>query len=540
MAVVGKNSERGGKIWIALCGAALAAILVLMAVPAYLLVENSLGVLWPGRLERVRLLDGGVFLGRRTNSDLSPEGLVRIQYKVGNRELNASADFRWIRENDIAGIDFPEGAAALTRRERGEFFGFLADNPENGTEAGPAAEEAFLLKLAAYRRRWDAEAEPLKRRLAELGEDWREANLAVLKADYENRKTGAAEDGRLAALRAAEEGIKAESERVLAVFNAAKAEFLTEKAVFLIADSTPAALPLDSIMEAVWPNRLDFFGKLRLFGKNIRNLLLDYPREANTEGGLFPAIFGTVLLVFLMAVSAFPLGVAAGVYIREYAGDGTLSRLARVAVNNLAGVPSIVYGIFGLGFFIYGVGGTLDRLFYPERVEVGVNTFGGGGILWSSLTLGLLTLPVVIVATVEALATVPTEIRQGSLALGATRFQTLWRVILPMASPGILTGFILAMARAAGEVAPLMLTGAVKSAHLLPLDGKWPFAHLERKFMHLGFHIYDMGFQSPNVEAAKPMVYLTALVLLILVFVLNLAAILIRQHMRGRHAMKGF
>ncbi len=241
-----------------------------------------------------------------------------------------------------------------------------------------------------------------------------------------------------------------------------------------------------------------------------------------------------------MAITAFPLGVAAGVYLREYAKDGVLSRTARIAVNNLAGVPSIVYGMFGLGFFVYGLGGAIDSLLYPERVAAGVSTFGGGGVLWSSLTLGLLTLPVVIVATEEALATVPSEIRQGSLALGATRFQTLWRVILPMASPGILTGFILAMARAAGEVAPLMLTGAVKSAHSLPVDGVWPFAHLQRKFMHLGFHIYDMGFQSPNVEASKPLVYVTALVLLVLVFVLNIAAFTLRRRMRARYAMKGF
>lgn len=179
-------------------------------------------------------------------------------------------------------------------------------------------------------------------------------------------------------------------------------------------------------------------------------------------------------------------------------------------------------------------------MLYPERVAAGIGTFGSGGILWSSLTLGLLTLPVVIVATEEALATVPGEVRQGSLALGATRFQTLWRVVLPMASPGILTGFILAMARAAGEVAPLMLTGAVKAAHSLPLDGNWPFVHLERKFMHLGFHIYDMGFQSPNVEASKPLVYLTALVLLVLVFILNLAAFTLRRRMRDKYAMKGF
>ena len=257
----------------------------------------------------------------------------------------------------------------------------------------------------------------------------------------------------------------------------------------------------------------------------IGELLWDNPRESNTEGGLFPAIFGTVMLIFLMAVACFPLGVLAGIYLGEYAKDGLLVRLVRIAVNNLAGIPSIVYGIFGLGFFVYGVGGLLDRWFFPERVAAGTPTFGTGGILWASLTLGLLTVPVVIVSTEEALRAIPRGIREGSLALGATKFQTLVRVLVPMASPGMMTGFILAMARAAGEVAPLMITGVVKLAPQLPLDGSFPFFHLDRKFMHLGFHIYDMGFQSPNVEASKPMVYVTTLLLLVIVLAMTSVAI---------------
>ena len=168
------------------------------------------------------------------------------------------------------------------------------------------------------------------------------------------------------------------------------------------------------------------------------------------------------MMVFIMSIFSFPLGVVTGVYLREYARDGWLVRLVRIAVNNLAGVPSIVYGIFGLGFFVYGVGGALDQLFFPERLPT--PTMGTGGILWASLTLALLTVPVVIVATEEALGAIPKGMRDGSLALGATKLQTLVRVLLPMASPGIMTGFILAMARAAGEVAPLMITGVVKLA----------------------------------------------------------------------------
>jgi phosphate transport system permease protein len=254
------------------------------------------------------------------------------------------------------------------------------------------------------------------------------------------------------------------------------------------------------------------------------------PREANTEGGIFPALFGTVLLVLLMSVAVVPLGVITAVYMTEYARTGLLLRLANQAVNNLAGVPSIVFGMFGLAFFIYGVGGTLDRVLFADRLPT--PTFGTGGVLWASLTLALLTVPVVVVATRESLLTVPRSWREGSLALGATQWQTLRRIILPAAMPGILTGLILAVGRAAGEVAPLMLTGAVKLAPSLPVDGTAPFVHLQRKFMHLGFHIYDVSMQSPNVEAAKPMAFATTLVLLVLVVLMNLTAIIVRRRLR--------
>ncbi len=237
-------------------------------------------------------------------------------------------------------------------------------------------------------------------------------------------------------------------------------------------------------------------------------------------------------MVMLMRLFSLPMGVVAAIYLREYAREGVMVRLVRIAVYNLAGVPSIVFGVFGLGFFVYGLGGGLDSLFFADRLPT--PTFGTGGILWASLTLALLTVPVVIVATEEGLTSIPRSIREGSLALGATRFQTLTRVILPMAVPGILTGFILAMSRAAGEVAPLMITGVVKLAPALPIDGTFPFLHLERKFMHLGFHIFDVGFQSPNVEAAKPMVYMTTLLLVLIVLALSLTAIIIRNRMRKR------
>jgi phosphate transport system permease protein len=265
----------------------------------------------------------------------------------------------------------------------------------------------------------------------------------------------------------------------------------------------------------------------------VWSFLSDDPREANTEGGIFPAIFGTILMVLLMAVVVTPFGVVAGVYLKEYAKQGALTRIIRIAVNNLAGVPSIVYGVFGLGFFVYTLGGSIDRLFFEAALPS--PTFGTGGLFWASLTLALLTLPVVIVSTEEGLARIPRTIREGSLALGATQWETLWRTVLPMASPGIMTGLILAVARAAGEVAPLMLVGVVKLAPSLPLDGNSPFLHPERKFMHLGFHIYDVGFQSPNVEAARPLVYATALLLVLVILLLNVVAIHVRNELREKY-----
>jgi phosphate transport system permease protein len=237
-------------------------------------------------------------------------------------------------------------------------------------------------------------------------------------------------------------------------------------------------------------------------------------------------------MVFLMSIVVLPFGVLAALYLREYAKQGVLVRIVRICVNNLAGVPSIVFGVFAVGFFIYGLGSTIDGIFFKEALP---NPLTDRGILWASLTLALLTVPVVIVATEEGLSAVPKEIRDGSLALGATKFRTTWKIVIPSAMPAILTGLILAIARATGEVAPLMITGVVKLAPQLPIDGYFPYMHLERKFMHLGFHIYDVGFQSPNVEAAKPMVFTTALLLILIVVALNLTAIIVRNRLRKKY-----
>lgn len=300
------------------------------------------------------------------------------------------------------------------------------------------------------------------------------------------------------------------------------------------ANGKEKSVSLNQVMRVLRPNDLSTLEKLRVYVGNVWTVLTTEPREANTEGGIFPAIFGTVMMVIIMSFIVTPFGVISALYLREYARQGFIVRTVRIAVNNLAGVPSIVFGVFGLGFFVYGIGGTIDALWFSERLPT--PTFGTGGILWASLTLAFLTVPVVIVATEEGLAAVPREYREGSIGLGATKWETIWKVVLPTALPGILTGLILAMARAAGEVAPLMLTGVVKLAPAMPIDGTWPFLHLDRKFMHLGFHIYDVGFQSPNVEAAKPMVYVTTLVLILVVVTLNLTGVVLRNRMRRKYA----
>jgi phosphate transport system permease protein len=257
--------------------------------------------------------------------------------------------------------------------------------------------------------------------------------------------------------------------------------------------------------------------------------LTQAPSDGMTAGGIFPAIFGTLALVLLMTVAALPAGVATAIYLHEYASPtAKTTRIVRIAVNNLAGVPSIVFGLFGLGFFIQFVGGGMDKLFYG-----GNKVFAQPALIWAALTMAILTLPVVIVATEEALAAVPREIRLASAALGATQFQTIWHVVLPQAVPGILTGAILSISRGAGEVAPILFTGAAYFLPTLPHT-------LHDQFMHLGYHVYVLATQSPDVDATRPLLYATVLVLLLLTFALNATAIVVRSHMRkkfsGSHA----
>ncbi len=513
-------------------------------------LRGGLAVFWPAPLAQVRLADGRWFLGEHAGRQVDPAtGAASVLWKTGNREWDPQRqDFHWHPEAEIAEVLWPAHAVLLERRENGNFHGFLVgvEGPRLDFPAGPASQDPqdlwarFHRALAAVRQIEAAEIAPLASQVAQSAQKLRGLKRQLRKAEYRLRHAAASRDPggtktlaeRLDALRTNAQQLARQAQELMNQKNARAAELRQNVAVFERGPGQTCRIPLVDVVRACRPNQMSAVEKVAWYAAHLKDLLVQWPRESNTEGGLFPAIFGTVLLVFLMAILCFPVGVLAGIYLGEYARQGLLVRIVRVAVNNMAGIPSIVYGMFGLGFFVYTVGKTVDRLAFAEWAEVGQPVYGTGGVLWAALTLGLLTAPVVIVATEEALRTIPRAMREGSYALGATQWQTLTRVLLPIASPGIMTGFILAMARAAGEVAPLMLTGAVKLVSDLAIDSDFPYVHLDRKFMHLGFHIYDLGFQSPNVDASRPMVYLTTLVLVMVVVALAGTAIVLRNRMR--------
>ncbi len=452
----------------------------------------------------------------------------RWSIKQGNKDVTGQ-DFVWVIRPFLQDIQYPEALVKLERLEYGNFYGRLKSVTFNGQTHSGA--EAFAVLEQAIDRSNDLHGRirDLERgKIGAINYDLEQLRLEERKLQLKGQYS-----------EPAKQQLSAERARLQQQFEAQKstmdqlhAGLERDQATFVTADGTEKTIPVGQILHATQPNAMGVFAKLGEYFSSLWHFLADDPREANTEGGVFPAIFGTILMVMMMTVIVTPLGVVAAVYMREYAKQGTLTQIVRIAVNNLAGVPSIVYGVFGLGFFVYVVGGSIDKLFYPEAAPQPV--FGTPGLLWSAITLALLTLPVVIVATEEGLSRIPRALKEGSLALGSTKAETLWRVVLPMAAPSIMTGMILAIARAAGEVAPLMLVGVVKLAPELPLDFNAPFLHLDRKFMHLGFHIYDVGFQSPNVEAARPLVYATALLLVLVVAVLNLSAIGLRNRLRER------
>lgn len=524
-----------GEPYVLATGAALAVVLVMTLSLFGVVMTNGLGYFWPRALVKFELKDGSFALGQITQQEKNPiSGIRRFQLKVGNRDVFGQ-DFRWIDEKDIANRSLPGDAVLIERREHGNYFGFLQNVTAEGITLKAATPYEKLLEARALVSGKLNDTTKIKKQMSSLNNKAEGLRLKLQKLEYSGKEKNSAA---LAELTAVREKMLADFTTLNEQATATQAEIARITAQLSDVTGGNKDISLVDIVALQRPNSMSFFAKCAAYLERVRELLLDDPRESNTEGGLFPAIFGTVMMVLLMSLFSLPFGVIAAIYLREYARDGLITRMVRIAVNNLAGVPSIVYGVFGLGFFVYGIGGSLDSLFFPERLPT--PTFGTGGILWSSLTLALLTVPVVIVATEESLASIPKGIREGSLALGATKFQTLTKILLPMATPGIMTGLILSMARAAGEVAPLMIVGVVKLAPTLPFDLNFPFFHMDRKFMHLGFHIYDVGFQSPNVEAAKPMVYVTTMLLLAIVIIASSSAIYLRNKMRSRYTTSTF
>lgn len=536
-----KYKQRDGRIWIWLTALSTAIGLFMIGGLLILILKHGLGIFWPSPLKQFTMNNGAVYLGevweeeKRQVEDGSGE-VARLRIKIANRDIY-SLDFKWIDQTNIEAITEPYAALVLERTAWGQFYGFasrLLKESEN-LVVGSAPVLAQLPNYLDEVKKINAQIDRIEKieiKDISFRTDAMRLQQKVLEQKEDKSESDRKEHIELDRKLQQQQQLFTETEQRLIELRTQANRYAL---VMVAATGESRTIQLADIVRYFQPNKMNTLQKSGVYAARLWEFLSDAPREANMEGGVFPAIFGTVLMVIIMSIAVVPLGVLAAIYLREYAKQGFFVRILRIAVNNLAGVPSIVYGIFGLGFFVYVIGGSIDQLFYTESLPN--PTFGTGGILWASLTLALLTVPVVIVSAEEGLAAVPHSVREGSLALGATKFETLWRIVLPSASPSILTGLILAVARAAGEVAPLMVTGVVKLAPSLPIDGYFPYIHLERKFMHLGFHIYDVGFQSPNVEAALPMVYATTLLLIAIVLILNLSAFLLRKRLQQRFAV---
>ncbi|TGG92387.1 phosphate ABC transporter permease PstA [Natronospirillum operosum] len=552
-----KNWFRSGTPWIWLTGGAVALCLVMVIGVVGLIAVRGLSHFWPApviavEIENLQTGEMRRVLGPISRTETVPAQVAadagnyipedrldtlvtRYLFRVGNRD-QFGADFVWHTDLGMREFEYPAQVLELERREWGNFYGYPEALLVDGEEVLTADHPDFLPGLKDLverslvlhddiRQIERGEVGEINRQMEQLRRELRRLDL--------NDVTGMArteEEARVAAERAR---LDAEYDELRADLDELYASTRRDTLRMRMSDDRTVSIPLAQVVRVTQPNNMSVPAKMVEYMDRFWTFVTDEPREANTEGGIFPALFGTVTMVIVMSIMVTPFGVLAAIYLREYARQGPITRAVRISVYNLAGVPSIVFGVFGLGFFVYFLGGNIDQLFFPEALPR--PTFGSPGLFWASLTLALLTLPVVIVSTEEGLARIPSTIRQGSLALGATKSETLWKVVVPLSTPAMMTGLILAIARAAGEVAPLMLVGVVKLAPSLPIDGNFPYIHLERQFMHLGFHIYDVGFQSPNVEAARPLVYATALVLILLIIVLNLTAISIRNHLREKY-----
>jgi ABC-type phosphate transport system permease subunit len=618
-------------IW-ATGGALVLALAMIIGLLVFILAQG-LATFWPRELVLIRTVAGKSYLGEVTRTEIyRPEAAAfeslpadqRAQatsvitgaggnsqawmLRTGNHELTGTY-FHWVSDFEIAEETRPEWAVIVEREIDGNFYGtptgFFIDGTQTAIEPDAVWAELVRHESAVHNRVRQA----LRIREHDLGAVDRRENDALIATRLAEINHGKHSPEKVQAdshFKEVEAQCAAESEQYKAAIAVLEKENDRFQIRLVAADGQVKMIPLAQIVRAFPANRLGFLDKLGIYGSRWWEFISAQPRMSNTEGGVFPAIWGTMAMTLLMTLAVVPFGVLAALYLREYAKSGPIISTVRIAINNLAGVPSIVFGVFGLGFFCYLVGAFIDA--GPRNIEVtplppaswwlgalaatllgvaafmaglfgrgsqsslmgggtvllwlaclgyfaylivhtpyfhgfyqaSLPTFGSGGVLWASLTLALLTLPVVIVATEEALAAVPNSMREGSYGCGASKWQTIRRIVLPRALPGIMTGMILAIARGAGEVAPLMLVGAKQSAPKLPFDGVFPYLHPSRSFMHLGYHIYDVGFHSPDSEAAKPMVYTATLLLIAIVALLNVAAVWLRSRLRRRYMVGQF
>lgn len=599
------------KVWLTAAGLTVGLLMIVSLL--MLIGANGLAVFWPDKVLEftVTETDGktvrvaGALLREQERITGPHTTATEFQIFTGNKDAYGLA-YRFVSKSQITATTTPADIYVAERMEYGDaLFYPLELQLKDGRKIAAAATEFPAEFARLVREGNDRRAAILKIEKGRIGE----INARMRTLELQVRET-VGEAGGAAALNAQIEAQRGLYQVLANQAQKLRAEQGGNKLLYRLASGEERTQNLGDIVHYYQSNRLSWSGKAAVFGHQVWDFLSSEPREANTEGGIFPAIFGTFVMTLLMAVMVTPFGIIAAIYLREYAHQGMTVRIVRICVNNLAGVPSIVFGVFGLGFFVYGIGGFIDggvqhpmpapwwfivcvtaivcvvaavyllthnRAAIPTqrkrqrflrklegmlwvssvllvivaiarcpyfhgffRSSLPAPTFGTGGILWASLTLALMTLPVVIVATEEALVGVPRGVREAALACGASKWQTIQRIVLPSALPGVMTGVILAMARGAGEVAPLMITGVVKLAPSLPLDFTAPFIHAERKFMHLGFHIYDLGFQSPDSEGAKPMVFATTLLLILLVIALNITAIHVRTKLRKRFQASAF
>jgi phosphate transport system permease protein len=548
------NNPRGDRpsgetlVWLSSAGLALGVLMVVTLLG--LIVWEGLTVFWPKKVAEITLHEGAssAILGSDTVAGAIVKKQTSLKREVdewqlftGNKEAYG-AMFKYIDAADIKSVSYPASIRVAERMEYGNAIFYpvslTTTDGEHITADAPEFEASLETAIREVRQRFHEITRLEKNQIGDINADVNDLTLQRRHLERQIAEGMTVDPSELAVIDE-QLGVLQQEFEILAA-QARELRDLQEagQLEYRLPTGEVRSEPLGNILSVFQPNAMNLFDKVAYFFQRGWAFLSERPREANTEGGIFPAIFGTFVMTVLMSIAVMPFGVIAAIYLREYARQGAFVQVVRIAVNNLAGVPSIVYGVFGLGFFVYFVGGTLDQLLFSDRLPTA--TFGTGGILWASLTLALMTVPVVIVATEEALAAVPRGAREASLACGASKWQTIQRIVLPASAPGILTGLILAMARGAGEVAPLMLVGVVKLAPSLPIDGEFPFVHLERKFMHLGFHIYDLGFQSPDSEAARPMVFATTFLLIVLVILLNLGAVLIRNHLRKKYKTNTF